>query len=233
MGKVCAVIVAAGRGTRMRADINKQFLNIKDKPILYYTLKAFENSSSIDEIILVTAKTEIEYCKAEIVDKYKISKISAIVEGGKERQHSVYNGLNACTDCDVVLIHDGARPFVDDRIIEEGIKLANEHGACTCGVAPKDTIKIKAENGFSSTTLTRESLFIVQTPQCFKYQLILESHKEAFKDNIKVTDDTSIAEYCGHKVFLYEGSYNNIKITTPEDLVIGEKMLDKLSIDLI
>ncbi len=231
MKKVCAVIVAAGKGTRMGAGINKQFLIIKDKPILYYTLKIFEGCDSIDEIVLVTAKKEIEYCKSDIVERYNIRKVSNIVEGGLERQQSVYNGLKACNDCEIVLIHDGARPFVDSRIINEGIDYAKRYGACTCGVQPKDTIKLKAEDGFSDSTLDRDTLFSVQTPQSFKYNLIVNCHENAFKENIKATDDTSIVEYCGHKVFLYEGSYNNIKITTPEDLVIGEKILENLGVD--
>ena len=231
MSKVCAVIVAAGKGSRMGADINKQFLNIKDKPILYYTLKAFDCCSLIDDIILVTTKREMGYCKNEIVDRYKIKKVSNIVEGGLERQNSVYNGLRACSDCEIVLIHDGARPFIENRFIEEGISFAKEFGASTCGVEPKDTIKVKDKHGFSASTLNRTSLFSVQTPQCFKYNLIVDSHEKAFKDNLKVTDDTSIAEYYGHRVYLYEGSYNNIKITTPEDLAIGEKILENLAID--
>ncbi len=231
MRKICAVIVAAGKGSRMGADINKQFLNIKNKPILYYTLKTFESCSLIDEIILVTAKSEIDYCKREVIEKYNINKISAIVEGGSERQHSVYNGLKAIRDCEIVLIHDGARPFVDSRIIAEGIDYAKKFGACTCGVQPKDTIKLKSMNGFSQSTLNREELFAVQTPQCFEYSLVLASHERVLEDRVKVTDDTSIVEYCGHQVYLYEGSYNNIKITTPEDLIIGERILDNLAID--
>lgn len=231
MSKVCAVIVAAGRGTRMRAGINKQFLNIKGKPILYYTLKAFENCTLVDEIILVTAIDEIEYCKNEIIKKYNIDKVSNIVAGGAERQHSVYNGLKSLSDCEVVIIHDGARPFVDRRIIEEGIEFARKFGACTCGVPPKDTIKVKDKTGFSRITLNREELFSVQTPQCFNYDLILNCHERILQDSVKVTDDTSIAEYYGHQVYLYEGSYNNIKITTPDDLIFGERVLDNLAID--
>jgi 2-C-methyl-D-erythritol 4-phosphate cytidylyltransferase len=228
MSKICAVIVAAGKGTRMGADVNKQFLNIKNKPILYYTLKAFASCTSIDEIILVTAKDEMQYCKSEIIKKYNINKVSNIVEGGRERQHSVFNGLMASKDCDIVLIHDGARPFVNDRIIEEGIEYAKKYGACTCGVQPKDTIKVREENGFSKNTLNRDSLFSVQTPQCFKYDLIVSCHEKISSECVKITDDTSVVEYFGHKVYLYEGSYNNIKITTPEDLVIGEKILENL-----
>jgi 2-C-methyl-D-erythritol 4-phosphate cytidylyltransferase len=230
MNRVCAIIVAAGKGKRMGADINKQFLKLKGKPILYYSLKAFESCKLVDSIILVTAKEEISYCKSEIIDEYKFKKILAVVEGGAERQNSVYNGLIAAKGFDIVLIHDGARPFVDKDIIEKGINYTIKHGASACGVTPKDTIKVKDEKGFSVNTLDRNSLFIVQTPQCFEYDLILNCHEKVIKDKIKVTDDTSIVESFGHKVLLYEGSYNNIKITTPEDLIIGENILDNLLI---
>ncbi|KYH28789.1 MULTISPECIES: 2-C-methyl-D-erythritol 4-phosphate cytidylyltransferase [Clostridium] len=228
MGRNCAIIVAAGKGTRMKAKINKQFIKLKGKPILYYTLKAFEDNDLIDEIVLVLAKNEIEYCKDNILNKYKMNKIKKIVEGGSTRQDSVIRGLLAAKGNDVVLIHDGARPFVDNRIIEDGIKYANIYDACACGVEPKDTIKIKTEDGFSLNTPKRETLFSVQTPQCFKYDLILDAHKKALKEKIEATDDTMIVENYNHKVYLYEGSYNNIKITTPEDLIIGERILDMM-----
>lgn len=230
MSKVCAIIVAAGKGKRMGASINKQFLKLKDKPILYYTIKAFESSEYVDSIIIVTAKEEVNYCINEIIGRYKFKKILAVVEGGAERQNSVYNGLIAAKGFDIVLIHDGARPFVHKDIITRGINHALKHGASACGVTPKDTIKVKDEEGFSVNTLDRNLLFAIQTPQCFVYDLILNCHERIHKDKIKVTDDTSIVEHYGHKVFLYEGSYNNIKITTPEDLVIGEKILDNILI---
>lgn len=225
MERNCALIVAAGKGSRMGADVNKQFLKIKDKPVIYYSLNTFSKNEQIDEIVIVAAENEIEYMQSEIVDKYKIDKVSKIVPGGKERSISVYNGLIAIQSCNIVLIHDGARPFVDDRIISEGIKYAKEYGACTCGVTPKDTIKIKDPNGFSEGTPNRDTLFSVQTPQCFNYQLIKECHNKAQIDKLIVTDDTMVAESYGNKVFLYKGSYNNIKITTPEDLSIAEKIL--------
>jgi len=226
MKKNVAVVLAAGKGNRMGANINKQFLTMKEKPILYYTLKAFCECKSIDEVVLVAAKSEIEFCRENIVERYKFTKVKAIIEGGAERQHSVFNGLKAIKNCDVVLIHDGARPFVTDAIIENGIKNAHLYGAATCGVNPKDTIKVKNEEGFSNKTLNRNNLFIVQTPQCFKYDLIFKCHVNLNHENISVTDDTMVVEKYGHKVFLYDGSYNNIKITTPEDLIIGERILE-------
>lgn len=226
MSKNYAVIVAAGKGKRVGANINKQFINIKDKPMLYYSLNVFSNNSLIDGIILVCSKEEVDFCRVNIVEKYNIEKVISIVPGGKERQESVYNGLKAIKECDIVLIHDGARPFVTDALIEDGINYAKVHGACACGVTPKDTIKVKNEQGFSSATPDRNTLFSVQTPQCFQYDLIFNCHKKLYSQGVNVTDDTTVVEYYGNKVYLYPGSYENIKITTPEDLSIAEIIVE-------
>ena len=138
------------------------------------------------------------------------------------------NGLNAASNCEVVLIHDGARPFITQSIISDAIIYANLYGATACGVEPKDTIKVKDSLGFSVETPERETLFCVQTPQAFKYQLILDCHKRIHEEGIKVTDDTMVAEHYGNRVYLYKGSYNNIKITSPEDLEIGKQILEKI-----
>lgn len=228
MCKVSVVIVAGGKGRRMGAKVNKVFLKLNDKPLLYYALRSFSRNSHISEIIVVTAHDDIEFCLNEIVKKYKFDKVSSVISGGVERQDSVYNGLKSLKKCDIVLIHDGARPFINDIIIEEGIKNAKYYGACACGVRPKDTIKIIDTDNFSKETLDRDSLFIVQTPQCFKYEIIMECHERIKNEKLKVTDDTSIVENYGYKVFLYDGSYNNIKITTPEDLIIGEEILKEI-----
>ncbi|MGL4731798.1 MAG: 2-C-methyl-D-erythritol 4-phosphate cytidylyltransferase [Clostridium sp.] len=220
------IVLAAGKGKRMGANKNKQFLEIDNKPILYHTLMAFNQNELIDEIILVSAKEEIEYCKKEVVEKYNIEKVKKIVAGGKERQNSVLNGINQLENCEIVLIHDGARPFVDDEIIKNSIVYAKKHGACACGVTPKDTIKIKDENGISVETPDRNNLFAVHTPQSFKYDIITECHRKISQENIAVTDDTMVVEHYGYKVFLYEGSYKNIKITTPEDLLLAEKIIE-------
>jgi len=227
MDKVCAVILAAGKGYRMAAGKNKQFIDINGRPVLYHTLKAFEQSVAVDEIVLVCAKSEIGYCREKIVEKYVFEKVKSIVSGGAERQDSVLSGLRAVKGCGLVLIHDGARPFVTNRIIEEGIRCAREFGASACGVTPKDTIKVRDESGFSECTLDRSRLFSVQTPQCFRLDMILSCYEKIQTGGILFTDDTSVAEYFGHKVFLYEGSYDNIKITTPEDLTLGESILSK------
>ncbi len=216
-----AVILSGGRGKRMGSSLSKQFILINEKPMLYYTIKKFRENKLIDEIILVLPKDEIEYCKKEVLEKYNIF-VDKIVEGGGERQDSVFNGLNAIDNGDIVLIHDGARPFVTDKIIEDGIKGAKKFKAAAPGVMPKDTIKIKNKDNSSKETLNREELVAVQTPQVFDYNLILECHKKIKENNIKVTDDTMVVEIFGNKVFLYEGSYTNIKITTPEDLILAK-----------
>lgn len=216
-----AVILSGGRGKRMGSSLSKQFILINEKPMLYYTIKKFRENKLIDEIILVLPKDEIEYCKKEVLEKYNIF-VDKIVEGGGERQDSVFNGLNAIDNGDIVLIHDGARPFVTDKIIEDGIKGAKKFKAAAPGVMPKDTIKIKNKDNLSKETLNREELVAVQTPQVFDYNLILECHKKIKENNIKVTDDTMVVETFGNKVFLYEGSYTNIKITTPEDLILAK-----------
>ena len=224
----CAIILAAGQGRRMGESINKQYLKIKQHPILYYTLKAFSQNNCIDEIILVVAEGEEDYCRKEIIEKYKFLKIKDIVIGGKERQDSVLNGLKAASNCEVVLIHDGARPFISQSIISDAIIYANLYGATACGVEPKDTIKVKDSLGFSVETPERETLFCVQTPQAFKYELILDCHKRIHEEGIKVTDDTMVAERYGNRVYLYKGSYDNIKVTTPEDLEIGRQILERI-----
>lgn len=228
MGKNYAIIVAAGKGKRMCANINKQFINIKDRPMLYYSLNTFSCNKLINGIVVVCADDEIEYCRQEIVDKYKINKVMKIVAGGKERQESVYNGLKSIDDCNVVLIHDGARPFVSDKLIEDGIAYAEIYGACACGTTPKDTIKIRDNRGFLQNSLDRTTLFSVQTPQCFNYDLILQCHRKLKNESIAVTDDTSVVEHYGNRVYLYKGSYDNIKITTPEDLSVAEMIAKKI-----
>lgn len=227
MGQNYALVVAAGKGTRMGANINKQFINIKGKPVIYYSLKTFNDSEYIDKIVIVSAENEIDYVKNEIVRKYCFEKVEAVVAGGSQRYESVYNGLKAISnDCETVLIHDGARPFVSNRIIGEGLKYAQLYGACTCGVKPKDTIKVINAEGFSVLTPKRSELFAVQTPQCFSYSIIKECHERIQKADIEVTDDTMVVETFGYKVYTYEGSYDNIKITTPDDISVAEAILE-------
>ena len=223
---ISAIILAGGKGKRMGAPVSKQFIEIKGKPIIYYTIKKFSENKKIDNIVVVLSKDEVGYFKENILEKYNL-KVDNIVIGGTERQDSVYNGLKSLedTNTDIVLIHDGARPFISDRIIDDGIKFAQVYGACAPGVMPKDTIKIKNERNFSVSTPERGSLVAIQTPQVFKFNEILECHEKIKINNIVVTDDTMVAEKFGYSVYLYDGEYTNIKVTTPEDLILGEKLI--------
>lgn len=224
MKKVTAIILAGGKGKRMGGDVSKQFLELQGKPILYYTIKRFIDNANIHNIILVLPEDEIDYCKSIVLDKYNL-KVDKIVFGGKERNDSVYNGLMAVEESQIVLIHDGARPFVSNRIINEGIEHARKYGAAACGVTPKDTIKVIDQFSFSKDTPDRSTLVAIQTPQCFNYNMILAAHELIRKEGSSVTDDTMVAEFYGEKVYIYNGDYTNIKITTPEDLILGEKLL--------
>ena len=223
---ISAIILAGGKGKRMGAPVSKQFIEIKGKPIIYYTIKKFSENKKIDNIVVVLSKDEVVYFTENILEKYNL-KVDNIVIGGTERQDSVYNGLKSLedTNTDIVLIHDGARPFISDRIIDDGIKFAQVYGACAPGVMPKDTIKIKNESNFSVSTPERGSLVAIQTPQVFKFNEILECHEKIKINNIVVTDDTMVAEKFGYSVYLYDGEYTNIKVTTPEDLILGEKLI--------
>lgn len=224
--KYAAIVLAAGSGKRMNSQVHKQYLIIQDRPVLYYSLKAFEDSA-VDEIVLVVGKGEEEFCRKEIVDKYGISKVKAIVEGGKERYHSVFEGLKQTSDADYVLIHDGARPFVNQDIIRRCMQEVQKYQACVVGMPVKDTIKIADEEGYAKQTPDRKNVWMIQTPQTFSYALIYEAYEEMLKtEDIAITDDAMVLERIkGKKSKLIEGSYRNIKITTPEDLLIANVYL--------
>ena len=219
------VIVSAGKGSRMRADINKQFLKIGNKEVIAHTIDKFYNNTNIGEIIIVIREDEKEFFEENIIKKYDYKNIK-IVFGGKERQDSVYNGLKEVDKkCEIVLIHDGARPFVTNEIIEKSIECAQKNSCAIVGVPVKDTIKIVSENKNVLDTPNRSTLWSIQTPQVFNYSLIMKAHKKAKDNKYYGTDDSMLMEYMGYNVKVVEGSYNNIKITTPEDLKIAEEIL--------
>ncbi len=226
--KCTAIVLAGGQGKRMGTSVQKQYLEIEGKPILYYTLRAFQDSEIIDEIVLVVGANQEEYCKQEIVDKYQISKVSHIVVGGAERYHSVWSGLNAVED-GYVFIHDGARPFVNEAIIQRAYDAVKVYGACVSAMPVKDTIKIADTDEFAECTPDRSKVWMVQTPQVFSCDLIKEAYGKLMENEIAgITDDAMVVEkMLGRRVKLVLGSYENIKITTPEDLDIAALFLKK------
>lgn len=222
------VIVAAGTGSRMKKDINKQFIKLKNKEIVAHTIEKFYNSENIDDIVVVIREDEEEYFNKNIKEKYGFTNIK-VAHGGNERQDSVFNGIKMLKkECDVVLIHDGARPFVTDDIIKRSINKANEHNAIVVGVKVKDTIKVVSDNGNIVDTPNRSYLWAVQTPQVFKYDIITKAYEDACNNNYYGTDDAMLVERIGYNVKMIEGSYNNIKITTQEDLEFGEQILKNI-----
>lgn len=232
-GKYCtAIVLAAGQGSRMKSSVQKQYLDLNGKPVLYYSLRAFETSELVDEILLVTGEGQVEYCKEEIVEKYALKKVKEILVGGKERYESVYHALCAMemepdAKEGVVLIHDGARPFVDGGIIERAYSAAVQYGACVIGMPVKDTIKIADDKKFAQNTPDRSLVWMIQTPQAFEWKIVKKAYDLMMQEHCtQVTDDAMVVEQMlGHPVKLIEGSYNNMKITTPEDLPIAETLM--------
>lgn len=226
MERITAIVLAAGSGKRMNSTVHKQYMMLAGKPVLYYALKAFDESA-VTDIVLVTGAGEITYCEREIIDKYKIHKVRAIVEGGRERYHSVHAGLKAAAGSDYVLIHDGARPLMAEDIIARSIETVKACGACVVGMPVKDTIKVVGADGVAKETPERKSLWQVQTPQSFFYPLIADAYEKVVASgDDTVTDDAMVLErVTGQQVRVIEGSYRNIKITTPEDLLVAEAYL--------
>ena len=227
--QICtAIVLAAGQGKRMGTSVQKQYLELGGKPVLYYSLHAFAQCGFIDEIILVVGENQKEYCEREIVSKYQISKVKAIVQGGAERYDSVWNGLQYASD-GYVFIHDGARPFINETILQHVYAEVQTCKACVVGMPVKDTIKVSDEQGFVADTPDRSRLWKIQTPQVFETSLVKAAYEKLMQQEQKnVTDDAMVVELMlGHKVKLVEGSYQNIKITTPEDLEIAFTFLSK------
>ncbi len=233
-----AIVLAAGSGKRMQSNVAKQYLMLKEKPVIWYALQAFEESQYVKRVILVVGSGEVTYCQEEVVKKYGFSKVKAVIEGGAERFLSVWEGLKWINKQDVsdnpeyVFIHDGARPFVDERIIRDTFKAAKQYGACVAGMPVKDTIKIADEEEFAVQTPNRKTVWAVQTPQVFERKLIIEAYEklidqlEELKNrNVEITDDAMVVEtMLQRKVKLVKATYENIKITTPEDMKIARSL---------
>lgn len=225
--KVIALIPAAGMGKRMGAGINKQYLLLHDKPIVAHTIAVFEQALFIDDIYVIVPEAEIPYCREHVMDRYGFAKVRAIVAGGSERQHSVLNGLRAVTDLeddDVVLIHDGVRPFIPELVLERAVAAALEHDGALVAVPSKDTVKVVTD-GIIRDTPAREQLWLAQTPQAFRYGIIRAAHEIAEAEGFLGTDDAMLVERLGKEVHIVLGDYRNIKITTPEDLILAEAFL--------
>lgn len=227
MDKIAAVVPAAGRGSRMGMGERKQFLSLAGIPVLGHVLKVLEASLVIQSIVIVVGPGEENYCRSAVVDKLGIGKVAAIVPGGIERQDSVYSGLLALSpDTGIVVVHDGARPLLSPEGLTKVVEAAQTYGAATCAVPVKDTVKLAGKDGFVSRTLPRGQLWLTQTPQAFHYEIILSAHRRAREKNFMGTDDAGLVELLGLPVKLVPGSYKNIKITTPEDLIMAAAIIE-------
>lgn len=225
--KCIAVVLAGGKGTRMKSNIPKQYIELDNIPLLYYSLKQFQESDKISEIILVTGEGEEAYCRENLIERYKIDKISNIVAGGKERFNSVYNALEIIQYADYVFVHDGARPFLKNNTINKLYEEVKIHKACVVGVRSKDTVKISDNGGFIAKTPDRDNVWIIQTPQVFEFSILKKAYELLMvKKQVNVTDDAMVVEaMLDIKVKLVEGEYTNIKVTTPSDLLIANAFI--------
>jgi len=224
--KTDILIAAAGKGQRMGGRVKKQFISLRGMPLLCYALKAFEEFGGIEHMYLVLDEGDFDYCKREIIQKYGIKKVVQLVPGGDRRQDSVWNGLKAMEGhCDMVIVHDGVRPFISPGILNRLMAAMKDVQAVVPAVPARDTIKRVDGRGNVLDTLQRNTLFHIQTPQGFRYEVIKEAYKRGFKEEIRGTDDAYFVERMGIQVKVVEGSYFNIKITTPEDIALAHYIL--------
>ena len=224
-----AIIPAAGSGKRMHGGLSKQYLPVDGKMILLHTLRVFELSPDIDEIILIAPEEDIPMVRQMIVEPRGMSKVCHVMAGGKQRQDSVRNGLAVVADhTDIVLIHDAVRPFISESLIRQTVREAEKHGAVTVGMPVKDTIKRVDPGGWIVETMNRQVLWMTQTPQAFRRSVIQEAYRRADQDQFYGTDDASLVERMGLQVKMIAASYANIKITTPEDLLMAEFLINNI-----
>ncbi|MBQ7264474.1 MAG: 2-C-methyl-D-erythritol 4-phosphate cytidylyltransferase [Firmicutes bacterium] len=222
--KITALIVAAGTGKRMKSAVAKQYIEFKGKPVLAHTIEAF-NRPCIHDMVIVVGEDEVEFVRENIVGRLASDKKIRVVSGGKERQDSVRKGLEAlCEECEAVFIHDGVRPFIKEEILEKAAEDTEKYGCTIVAVPVKNTVKTVGEDGFVESTPERSKLWAAQTPQCFKKSIITEVYRKAYEEGFLGTDDSMLAERYGKKVHITMGSYDNIKITTPEDMYSAEKI---------
>jgi len=221
-----ALVPAAGRGQRMGSGIPKQFLTIGGVPILVHSLRVLEAAASVVEVILAVSEGDREYCLRDIVSPHGFTKVKKVVPGGEHRQDSVRHGLEAITDdTEVVLVHDAVRPFLTADMVEQVIARAAQYGAAVVAIPMRDTVKQAGSDGLIESTVDRNGLWLAQTPQAFRLALLREAHRKALLESVHATDDAQLVERLGHRVAVVEGSGQNIKITRPEDLALGEAIL--------
>jgi len=224
---VSAIIVASGKGIRMKGSMRKQYLDLSGRPVLAHSIMTFDSCGLVDEIFLVIPKEDVEYCQNKILSLLDLNNQINLVCGGAKRQDSVYNGLKAITkNTDIVVIHDGVRPFIQPEEIEECILVSKKYGACILGTPASDTLKRVDKSDIIETTLSRENIWLAQTPQVFRFDLILKAHETARRDGYVGTDDASLVERLGEDVKIINGGRFNIKITKKEDLAIAKAMFD-------
>jgi 2-C-methyl-D-erythritol 4-phosphate cytidylyltransferase len=224
--KTAAIIPAGGSGKRMQGSLSKQYLLLNGIPVLVHTLKVFQRSPMVHDIFLVVPPGDIELVKQTIIQKHGISKVRQVLPGGKERQNSVKNGLDAVGDeYDIVVIHDGVRPFISEELLHLAILEASREAAVTLGVPVKDTVKVVGQDGEIMETVSRDHLWLTQTPQAFKREVIIKAYRLAFMDHYTGTDDAGLVERIGVPVKMVHGSYENIKITTKDDLLLAERFM--------
>jgi 2-C-methyl-D-erythritol 4-phosphate cytidylyltransferase / 2-C-methyl-D-erythritol 2,4-cyclodiphosphate synthase len=228
--KKFAIIPAGGSGKRLKTNSAKQYLLVAGLPVLVHTLKVFQRTAIIDEVILAVPEKDIDFVQKEIIKKYHLTKITSVVAGGAQRQDSVRNALAVINDdCDIVVVHDGVRPFVTEQMIGAVVAATKDHLAASIGVPAKDTIKETEDNGVVLKTVPRQNLWLTQTPQAFRLDTLKKAYNAAYSDNYYGTDDASLVERIGIKVQMVTGAYDNIKITTPEDLITAEALLKNRS----
>ncbi|MCX5720982.1 MAG: 2-C-methyl-D-erythritol 4-phosphate cytidylyltransferase [Nitrospirae bacterium] len=224
--QVIALVPAAGRGLRMGGSTPKQFLALGGEPLIIQSLLALQAAAVVDQIILAVPSADIDYCQREIVAKHRFTKVTKVVAGGAERQDSVRHALaEVPSGTEIVLVHDAVRPFLTQGMIDEVVAVARKHGAAIVALPMRDTVKQVRPDGMIERTVDRTPLWLAQTPQAFRRDWIEEAHRKAHAEGVRATDDAFLVEWLGHAVAVVEGSGENIKVTRPEDLVIGEAIL--------
>ncbi|THJ23534.1 MAG: 2-C-methyl-D-erythritol 4-phosphate cytidylyltransferase [Nitrospira sp. CG24E] len=223
---VVALVPAAGRGLRMGGSVPKQFLSIGGEPLIVQSLRVLQAASVIDQVVLAVPSADIDYCEREIVARHRFTKVTRVVAGGAERQDSVRCALAQIpSDTEIVLIHDAVRPFVTQRMVEEVVAAARKEGAAIIALPMRDTVKQVRKDGMIERTVDRSPLWLAQTPQAFRRDWIETAHRKGQIEGVQATDDSFLVEWLGHSVAVVEGSGENIKVTRPEDMVIGEAIL--------